>query len=231
MSDSKAFRSGIGYTVGNILIKGINFLTLPIFSRLLSKEEFGVYNVFVSYDSILFVLIGLALHASIRSANLEFRGKVDRYTSSISLIYIGNALLFLGIVALFYRQLSSLLALPPVAVVLLILGLFTFGCACFLMHYGVYVEDLSNVLNVVLRFIFYATGIFYDVSTRIPNYGALLSKVNPIAFLISAMRQGMLYGQTPDLGILAAWLVFSLLLALAGIRKIYKEENSYAKAI
>ena len=127
MSDSKAFRSGIGYTVGNILIKGINFLTLPIFSRLLSKEEFGVYNVFVSYDSILFVLIGLALHASIRSANLEFRGKIDRYTSSVSLIYVGNALLFLGVVALFYRQLSSLLALPPVAVVLLILGSFANG--------------------------------------------------------------------------------------------------------
>ncbi len=125
MSDSKALRSGIGYTIGNVLIKGINFLTLPIFSRILSQEEFGVYNVFVSYDSILFVIIGLALHASIQSANLEFRGQINRYTSSISLIYIGNAVVFLGIVALFYRQLSSLLDLPPAAVVLLVLGSFS----------------------------------------------------------------------------------------------------------
>lgn len=125
MAKSKALRSGIGYTIGNIFIKGINFLTLPIFSRLLSQEEFGVYNVFVSYDAILTVIIGLALHTSIQSANLEFRGKINQYASSIALVYIGNALAALGIVALFYRQLSGLLALPPIAVVLLVLGSFS----------------------------------------------------------------------------------------------------------
>ena len=100
MSESKALRSGVGYTLGNILIKGINFLTLPIFSRLLSPEEFGVYNVFASYDMILFVLIGLALHTSIQSANLEFRGKINSYTSSISLIYILNGLVALAVAVL-----------------------------------------------------------------------------------------------------------------------------------
>ena len=125
MSDSKALRSGIGYTIGNVLIKGINFLTLPIFSRLLSPEEFGVYNIFVSYDAILFVIMGMALHASIQSANLEFRGQINRYTSSISLIYVGNVVLFLGITALFHRQLSNLLDLPPVAILLLVLGSFS----------------------------------------------------------------------------------------------------------
>jgi O-antigen/teichoic acid export membrane protein len=40
-------------------------------------------------------------------------------------VYIGNALLFLAIGALFYRQLSGLLDLPPVAVFLLVLGSFS----------------------------------------------------------------------------------------------------------
>lgn len=115
--------------------------------------------------------------------------------------------------------------------ILLTLGLFTFGCACFLMHYGVYVEDLSNVLNVVLRFVFYATGIFYDVSTRIPEYGQLLNKINPMAFLISAMRESLIFGKTPDCLLLLGWFAFSVLLSLAGIRKIYRSENSYVKAI
>jgi len=115
--------------------------------------------------------------------------------------------------------------------ILLTLALFTFGCACFIMHYGVYVEDLNNVLNVVLRFLFYATGIFYNVATRIPVYGELLNKINPIAFLISVMRQSLIFSQTPDVGILLAWMLFSALLALAGIRKVYKAENSYVKVI
>ena len=124
MSESKALRSGVGYTLGNVFIKGINFLTLPIFSRLLSPEEFGVYNVFVSYDMILFVIIGLALHTSIQSANLEFRGKINHYTSSISLIYILNMLVALAIVLLFRKPLSGLMALPPAALVLLVLDSF-----------------------------------------------------------------------------------------------------------
>lgn len=124
MSDNKALRSGIGYTLGNILIKGINFLTLPLFSRLLSPEDFGVYNVFASYDAILFVLIGLALHTSIQSANLEFRGQIDRYTSSITLIYIFNGAAILAVAMLFRQSLSSLLGLPPAAVTLLVLGSF-----------------------------------------------------------------------------------------------------------
>lgn len=117
------------------------------------------------------------------------------------------------------------------APIVLTMGLFTFGCACFLMHYGVYVEDLSNVLNVLLRFVFYATGIFYDVSVRIPRYGQLLNKINPVAFLISAMRDSLIFGKTPDCLLLLGWFVFGVLLSLAGIRKIYRSENSYVKAI
>ena len=124
MSESKALRSGIGYTLGNMLIKGINFLTLPIFSRLLSPEDFGVYNVFASYDAILFVIIGLAMHASIQSANLEFRGQINRYTSSVTLIYILNGAVLMAVAMLFRQSLSNLLGLPPVAVTLLVVGSF-----------------------------------------------------------------------------------------------------------
>lgn len=124
MSESKALRSGIGYTLGNVLIKGINFLTLPIFSRLLSPEEFGVFNIFTSYDAILFVLVGVALHTSLQSANLEFRGKINSYTASVSLIYIFNGVVLLLFAALFRHQLASVMGLPAGAVWLLVLGSF-----------------------------------------------------------------------------------------------------------
>ena len=84
---NKVIKAGIGYTVGNILIKGINFLTLPLFSRLLTTEEFGVYNVFASYEAILYVVVGLSIHSSVRSANLEFKGHaknaVDDYIKEL----------------------------------------------------------------------------------------------------------------------------------------------------
>ena len=108
-SGSQAVKAGIAYTIGNVLIRGINFITLPIFSRLMTTEEFGVYNVFLSYESILYVIVGLALHSSIRSAKIEFKEEIDGYTSSISLVYIFN-LAILVIVSLFFsNQISELL--------------------------------------------------------------------------------------------------------------------------
>lgn len=116
--------------------------------------------------------------------------------------------------------------------VLALLLLFSFGCSVHLLHYGVFVEDLSNVVNIVLRMLFYLTGIFYNVSTRIPApYGQWLIRYNPMAFLLESMRNALLYGKTPHRKLMLAWFAVSLLLSCLGIRKIYRNENSYVKVI
>ena len=46
-------RAGLWYTIGNMLIKGIPFLTLPLFTRLMSTSDFGIYNTYISYDCFL----------------------------------------------------------------------------------------------------------------------------------------------------------------------------------
>ena len=114
----------------------------------------------------------------------------------------------------------------------LLLLLFSFGCSLHLLHYGVFVEDLSNVVNIVLRMVFYLTGVFYNVSTRIPApYGEWLIRYNPMAFLLESMRNALLYGKTPHRKLMTAWFVVSLILIILGIRKIYRNENSYVKVI
>lgn len=115
--------------------------------------------------------------------------------------------------------------------ILLVLVLLTFGCSCFMLHFGVYVQDLSNVVNIAMKMFFYMTGIFYNLEKRIPEYGALLNQYIPTAYLLTGMRQCLIYGETPSLNMLLFWFAVSLLLAIAGVRKIYKEENSYVKSI
>lgn len=128
----RALKAGVGYTVGNILVKGINFISIPIFSRLLTQEEFGVYTVFASYDAILFVLISLALHASVKSAHYEFKGRTDDYVSSISLVYLLSLTVCLLIAAVFGEPLSSALGLDRAGLNLLIL--FSFGSAVLTLY-------------------------------------------------------------------------------------------------
>ena len=99
------------------------------------------------------------------------------------------------------------------------------------MHYGVYVNDLSNVVAIITRMLFYITGIFYNLEARIPEYGVLLNHYNPVAFLLSSMRNCLIYSSTPSRKLLLLWFAVGLLLSVAGVRKIYKEENSYVKSI
>lgn len=115
--------------------------------------------------------------------------------------------------------------------IILTLMLFTFGCSCIVMHFGVYVEDLANVVNIVLRFLFYLTGIFYNIEKRIPDIGAYLNEFNPLASLISAMRDCLIYSKTPNLPFLGIWFAVSVLLTICGVALVYKEENSYLKAV
>ena len=124
-SKNNALTAGLGYTVGNILIRCISILTLPIFSRLMTTEEFGVFNVFMSYDAVLYVIVGLALHSSIRSANLEFKGRINEYTSSVSLIYLICAALLSALVLAFGDSIGSLLGFNSVLLYLLILHSFS----------------------------------------------------------------------------------------------------------
>ena len=110
--------------------------------------------------------------------------------------------------------------------------LFTFACSIWLLHYGVFVEDLSNVVMIALRMLFYLTGIFYNVGTRIPApYGEFLLKYNPMAFFLECMRNALLYGKIPHRKLMLAWFLVSIVLTVLGIRKIYKNENSYVKVI
>ena len=116
--------------------------------------------------------------------------------------------------------------------ILITLVTVVFGISCFLLHYGVFVEDLGNVLRIALRLVFYLTGVFWNIMSRLPApYNNYIGKGNPIAFLITSMRQCVIYGQAPHRKLLLLWFLIGLVLCALGIRKIYKSENSYVKVI
>lgn len=116
--------------------------------------------------------------------------------------------------------------------VLVILELVTFGVSTILLHYGVFMDDLSNITTVLLRLIMYLSGIFYSVRTRVPHpFNEYLLYGNPVAFCMDTMRETVLYNRPPDLVAMLVWIVLGLLLSAVGVRLIYRYENTYAKVM
>ncbi len=116
--------------------------------------------------------------------------------------------------------------------ILIILYIVSFGIGLILMHFGVYVNDLSNLIKIFLKMVFYVSGVFYNIRNRLGGkIGFLLLRVNPIAFLLDELRKVMLEGRICSITGLTFWLVIGLILCFIGIKIIHKNENTYAKVI
>ncbi len=123
----------------------------------------------------------------------------------------------------------KVILMAPLFIVLLIV---TFAFSSVLLHFGVYVEDLANVVAVVLKLLFYLTGIFYSIRNRVPYpYSSLLLKCNPMALLVDSMRRVLIYQTMPEWGAVTAWLLIGIVMSVIGVRNIYRHENSYVKVM
>ena len=110
-NDRKAFKSGIWYTISNFAIKGVAFLTTPIFTRLMSKTEYGIFNNYLSVLSILSVFVTLNLESTLISARYDFEKKLDEYILSVLSLSSISVCIWGVIAGVFNSQLTILVDL------------------------------------------------------------------------------------------------------------------------
>lgn len=75
-------KASFWYLISNFVLKGLSFLTIPIFSRMLSKSEFGYYNNFTAWLSILTIVATLSLNTSLIRARFDFKKDLNSYVTS-----------------------------------------------------------------------------------------------------------------------------------------------------
>ena len=56
-----AIKAGLWFTICNLLQKGISFITVPIFTRIMSTEDYGLYSIYISWYSIMTIFATLHL--------------------------------------------------------------------------------------------------------------------------------------------------------------------------
>lgn len=135
-TNSKVIKAGIGYTVGNYMLKGLSFLTVPIFSRLLSTSDYGIFNTYLAYQSILFLLVGMALHTSLKNAKYKYGEDFGKYNSCCILITLISLGAWLVLCNLLYPLYAGVVEFPRFVVNLLLLD--SFGTAL-IQFFNVYV--------------------------------------------------------------------------------------------
>lgn len=69
------------YLVGTLFNKGFAFLTVPIFTRILSTADYGIVTTYNSWISILSMVMGFAIYMGIRASFIDYTDKVDDFLS------------------------------------------------------------------------------------------------------------------------------------------------------
>lgn len=153
-------------------------------------------------------------------------------SKSFTLLFKSFVSLLLIILLMFIFKVPltfNILYFIPIMFIFYILVL---GLSFLIMHFGLFIEDLQNVLALFLRILFYFSGIFYNINTLIPNpYKGILTRVNPVTFFITEFRKVLLYGKTPSFKGIFVWGAISIFICFFSIKLIHKYENTYAKVI
>lgn len=77
-------KAALWFTGCSFLQKGISFITVPIFTRMMSTEEYGVYTLYSSWYQILLIFTSLYLFNGVYdNAMSKFSDDRDAFTSSI----------------------------------------------------------------------------------------------------------------------------------------------------
>ncbi len=106
MRGKSVIKNGSLYVFGNLFNKAIAFITVPIFTRLLTTEEYGIVNTYTSWVNLLAVVVGLSLGNSVRNAYVDIQDKLGEYISSIYTLAIVNFGVICSLSLLFINKIS-----------------------------------------------------------------------------------------------------------------------------
>ncbi len=70
-------RTSFWYVLSMFLTRGMVFITMPIFTRLLSKEDYGNFYVYVTWQQILLIICSVELHGTLNRARFDFPEKKE----------------------------------------------------------------------------------------------------------------------------------------------------------
>jgi len=125
-------KASVTYTVCSILQKCLSFITMPLFTRLMTTEQYGQYTVYTSWSSILTIFITLYLaFGCFNTAMVRFEEDRDRYIAAIQGLCTVLAGLFLAIYLPFQTHWNRLFELPTGLVLLMVAEVvMTFSLSC-----------------------------------------------------------------------------------------------------
>ncbi len=118
-------RASLWFVVCSILQKGLALLTVPIFTRIMTTEQYGLYSTFVSWYGVTIIFTSLSLYYGVfNNAMVKFQSDRNAYISSMQGLCMTLTLGFFLVYLIFKDSLNRMVGMSTCLVVLLFVKLF-----------------------------------------------------------------------------------------------------------
>ena len=195
----------IAYAICSIFQRCLSFITLPLFTRILTTEQYGQFTIYQSWSGILSIFLTLNLaYGSFSTAMVKFKNDRDGYISSVEGICLTLALLFVVVYLPFHAAWNRLFELPTWLVCVMIVELL--GSTAILLWSGRkrFEFKYKSVVGVTLGISLLSPALAYMlvVNTdekgyaRILGYAAVVIIVGGFFFIKNAFNGKKLFNST-----------------------------------
>jgi len=119
---------------------------------------------------------------------------------------------------------------------LLLIALMAYGLGLFLAVFEVYVKDVGKLLGYILRAGFFLSPVLYSASRildsdRVPHFAKVLFQLNPMAWILTALRKILLEGVMFDVVAFGLIALISIVMIQLGLVYIRSSANAITKLL
>lgn len=121
-SVSAPAKASFWFTICSIVNKCIQFITVPIFTRMLSTAEYGQYSVFISWQSIIIIIATMNLYSNVfNNGLLKYNDNRKSFLSSLQGLTTTITIALMIVFWLFQKIIVSFIGLPIFIIELLLI--------------------------------------------------------------------------------------------------------------
>lgn len=118
-------KSAVWYTVSNFMTKALGFLTVPIFSRVMSQADYGSYGTFTSMLSVMLILTGFDAYSSVIRSKHDVEDDMDSYILSVLAVNTVVTLIFYALFLVFPEVYCDIFKVNRLCINIMFLYLFS----------------------------------------------------------------------------------------------------------
>ena len=185
---SPAAKASFWFVVSNVCLKGISFITTPIFTRLMAVEDYGATSVFVSWESVISIFATLSLAGGVYNvAQTKYGDDIQAYTSTmISLTFVASLLVYTACI-IFNIFIPSVFELNTLYLLFMWIQTFTNAVISFWLMRRRFIYDYKSVIVYTFANALLSPTIAIVAILLFPSYAAY-------AKVVGAGLVGILFG-------------------------------------